>query len=49
MIYYFMIISNKSPDTIFSDFAKAIENAKIADSKKYTCTLLKSDSSKSFL
>jgi len=49
MIYYFMIISTKGPDTIFSDFSLAIENAKIADSKKYTCTLLKADTSKSFL
>ena len=48
-IYYFMIVSSDSPDTLFDKFVGIIDEAKISLSKKHQCTIFKDDEAKSFL
>lgn len=48
VIYYFLIVTDKGADAVFELFYKAILDAKLADSKKYTCTLAK-EQEQSFL
>lgn len=48
-IYFFMIVSDKNPETVFNDFIAVINKAKADDQKKYQCTLPKVAVAASFL